>query len=83
MPPNTPPFHLLLIIHAHQPAGNFENVLEDCFQHSYEAFLTMVEKHPRIRMAVHLSGPLFLWTKKSTRSTSNACANWWHRIRSS
>lgn len=64
MPPNTPPFHLVLIIHAHQPAGNFENVLEDCYQHSYEAFLTLVEKHPRIRMAVHLSGPLFLWTKK-------------------
>jgi alpha-amylase/alpha-mannosidase (GH57 family) len=61
MPQNTPPFHLVLIIHAHQPAGNFENVLEDCYEHSYDAFLSLVEQHPRIRMALHVSGPLFQW----------------------
>ena len=56
-----PPFHLLLIIHAHQPAGNFEHVFEECYRNSYEAFLTLVEKHPKLRFALHYSGPLLLW----------------------
>lgn len=64
MPQNTPAFHLVLIVHAHQPGGNFENVLEDCYQHSYEAFLTLLDKHPRIRVALHFSGPLFLWLER-------------------
>ena len=59
-----PPFHLVLIIHAHQPAGNFEHVFEECFQHSYDAFLTLIEKHPGIRLAIHYSGPLLLWIEK-------------------
>ncbi|HXY01370.1 MAG TPA: alpha-amylase/4-alpha-glucanotransferase domain-containing protein [Candidatus Limnocylindrales bacterium] len=58
------PFHLVLIIHAHQPAGNFEHVFEECFQHSYDAFLSLVEKHPGIRLAIHYSGPLLLWIEK-------------------
>jgi alpha-amylase/alpha-mannosidase (GH57 family) len=61
MPQNPPPFYLVLVVHAHQPAGNFENVLEGCYQHSYEAFLSLLEKHPRIRVALHFSGPLLLW----------------------
>lgn len=61
----TNPFHLVLIVHAHQPGGNFEHVLEDCFQHSYDAFLSLVEKHPGIRMALHYSGPLLLWIERN------------------
>jgi alpha-amylase/alpha-mannosidase (GH57 family) len=59
-----PPFHLVLIIHAHQPAGNFEHVFEGCFQHSYDAFISLVEKHPGIRLAIHYSGPLLLWIER-------------------
>lgn len=65
MPQTTSPFHLVLIIHAHQPVGNFENVLEDCYLHSYEAFLSLIEKHPRIRLAIHYSGSLLLWIEKN------------------
>jgi alpha-amylase len=60
-----PPFHVVLIIHAHQPAGNFEHVFEECYQNSYNAFLSLVEKHPGIRMALHYSGPLLLWIEKN------------------
>ena len=59
------PFHLLLVIHAHQPTGNFDRVLEDCYEHSYDAFLSLVEKHPKIRLAIHFSGPLLLWLEKN------------------
>jgi 4-alpha-glucanotransferase len=58
------PFHVVLIVHAHQPAGNFEHVFEECFQHSYDAFLSLIEKHPRLRLALHYSGPLLLWIEK-------------------
>lgn len=59
------PFHLVLIVHAHQPAGNFEHVFEECYQNSYDAFLSLIEKHPRIRLALHYSGPLLLWIEKN------------------
>jgi len=62
-----PPFHLVLILHAHQPAGNFEHVFEECYQHSYDAFLSLIEKHPNIRLAIHYSGPLLLWIEKHHR----------------
>jgi 4-alpha-glucanotransferase len=64
MTANAPSFHVVLIIHAHQPSGNFENVFEDCYQNSYEAFLSLIEKHPKIRLALHYSGPLLLWIEK-------------------
>jgi hypothetical protein len=59
------PFHLLLIVHAHQPAGNFEHVFEECYRTSYHPFLAMIEKHPGVRLALHYSGPLLLWIEKN------------------
>ncbi len=58
-------FHVVLIIHAHQPCGNFQNVMEECYQNSYSAFLALIEKHPKIRVALHYSGPLLLWIEKN------------------
>jgi 4-alpha-glucanotransferase len=60
-----PRFHLTLILHAHQPFGNFDNVFEQCYQNSYNSFLSLVAKHPRIRFAIHYSGPLLLWIEKN------------------
>jgi len=58
------PFHLVLIVHAHQPSGNFEHVFEECYANSYLAFLDLLEKHPTIHVAIHYSGPLLLWIAK-------------------
>ncbi|HKM66662.1 MAG TPA: alpha-amylase/4-alpha-glucanotransferase domain-containing protein [Candidatus Acidoferrum sp.] len=65
MPDPRPPFNLILAIHAHQPAGNFEHVFEECFLTSYAPFLGMVEKHPGVRLGLHYSGPLLLWIEKN------------------
>ncbi|MGC0777791.1 MAG: 4-alpha-glucanotransferase, partial [Candidatus Acidiferrum sp.] len=65
MAATNPPFHLILIIHAHQPAGNFEHVFEECYEHCYLAFLSLLEKHPRIRAGLHYSGSLLLWIEKN------------------
>lgn len=64
VPQSGPYFQLVLIIHAHQPAGNFEHVLEECYQNSYYQFLGLIEKHPTIHVALHYSGPLLLWIEK-------------------
>jgi len=59
-----PALHLVLIIHAHQPAGNFAHVFEECYKNSYLAFLDLLEKHPPVRVALHYSGPLLQWIEK-------------------
>lgn len=54
-------FHLILLLHAHQPVGNFEDVFERAYRQCYMAFLDPLERHPRIRIGLHLSGPLWEW----------------------
>jgi hypothetical protein len=61
VPPN---FHLVLLIHAHQPCGNFGFVLEKSYQHSYLPFLELLEKHPGVRLGLHYSGPLLTWVEE-------------------
>jgi 4-alpha-glucanotransferase len=58
-----PKFHLSLLIHAHQPVGNFEDVMERCYRQGYLPFAELLEKHPAIRVALHYSGPLLLWVE--------------------
>lgn len=65
MAPAASHFHFAMMIHAHQPAGNFEAVFEQSYQNSYEPFLSTIEKHPGIHMGIHYSGPLLLWIEKN------------------
>jgi 4-alpha-glucanotransferase len=65
MTESRPPFHLVLIVHAHQPAGNFQHVFEECYETSYDPFLSMVEKHPGVKLGIHYSGPLLLWIERN------------------
>jgi 4-alpha-glucanotransferase len=58
-------FHLSLLLHAHQPVGNFEPVHERCYQSAYLPFLKQLEKHQEIRVALHYSGPLLMWIEKN------------------
>src|ERR1700677_2188694 len=60
-PPMPQKFHLTLLIHAHQPCGNFDSVLESCYQKSYLPFVELLEKHPHVHAALHYSGPLLQW----------------------
>ena len=54
-------FHLTLLIHSHQPVGNFGKVLEEAYQKSYLPFVALLEKHPGIRLGLHYTGPLLEW----------------------
>jgi alpha-amylase/alpha-mannosidase (GH57 family) len=47
---------LLLGVHAHQPAGNFPEVVEHAHQRCYRPFLQTLHRYPDFRFAAHFSG---------------------------
>ena len=57
-------FHLVLLIHAHQPVGNFDSVIEQIYQQSYLPFVEQLERHPKVRMGLHFSGCLLEWIEE-------------------
>src|SRR3989304_9668870 len=59
------PITLLLILHAHQPIGNFDHVMEQCYRRAYLPFLKCLERHPGICVNLHYSGPLWEWFEQS------------------
>jgi alpha-amylase len=52
---------LALVIHNHQPVGNFGWVIEDVYEHAYSPMLHALERHPGIRLGLHYTGPLLQW----------------------
>ena len=57
----SPNVHLCLVLHNHQPIGNFDNVFEAAYQDSYKPFLDVFEKFQQLRISLHTSGPLMKW----------------------
>ncbi|MHB9101798.1 MAG: glycoside hydrolase family 38 N-terminal domain-containing protein, partial [Sulfuricella sp.] len=57
----TQPISLLLGVHAHQPVGNFPEVLEDAHLRCYRPFIHTLHRFPDFRFAVHFSGWLLDW----------------------
>jgi alpha-amylase len=57
--------HLVLLLHAHQPVGNFDEVFERTYQRAYLPFLNCLERHPGVRLGLHYSGPLLEWIEKA------------------
>jgi alpha-amylase len=53
--------HLVLVLHNHQPVGNFDGVIEQAFYDSYRPFLDVFEGYPNLRIGLHVSGPLLEW----------------------
>lgn len=54
----------VLAIHNHQPVGNFDHVIEDAYQRSYEPFLQAMERHPAVRFVLHQPGILWEWMQQ-------------------
>lgn len=55
---------LALVIHAHQPVGNFDHVIEEAYQKSYWPFVQALHRHPLIRLSLHFSGILLAWLEQ-------------------
>ncbi len=60
-----PKFQLVLLIHAHQPVGNFDDVFERSYASSYLPFIEALDRHPAIHMGLHYSGPLLEWIERA------------------
>ncbi len=52
---------LVFAVHNHQPAGNFESVMEDAYRTSYFPFLQVMDRHPSIAFTQHWTGTLLEW----------------------
>ena len=58
-------FQLVLLLHAHQPVGNFDDVIERAYQDSYLPFVDVLAQHPQIKLGLHYSGPLLEWIERA------------------
>ena len=47
---------LLFGVHAHQPVGNFTEVIDDAHLRCYGMFIRVLHKYPGFRFSVHFSG---------------------------
>ena len=50
-----------MLVHSHQPVGNFDHVIEQAYQRAYLPFLSILTLRPRIRVSLHYSGILLEW----------------------
>jgi alpha-amylase len=58
-----PRISLALALHNHQPVGNFGWVFADVYKQAYGPMLDALERHPRVRLALHYTGPLLDWLR--------------------
>lgn len=56
---------LIMTIHCHQPAGNLEPVIERAHERCYAPLLMALERHPGVRLGLHLSGCLLEWLEQN------------------
>lgn len=67
--------HLGIVLHNHQPVGNYGSVIEQVYEQAYAPMLEALERHPGIRVALHNSGCLFDWIEANR-------PDYIHRLRS-
>lgn len=58
------PVALLFGVHAHQPVGNFPEVVDDAHRRSYGPFIRTVFEFPKFHFAIHFSGWLLEYLLK-------------------
>jgi len=52
---------LSLVLHNHQPIGNFDHVFEQAYQDSYLPFLEVFSRYDPLKIGLHTSGSLIEW----------------------
>lgn len=63
------PTKLLLGVHAHQPVGNFPEVLDDANARCYKPFLECMARYPDFPFSIHYSGWLLEYLLKHDPKT--------------
>ncbi len=57
----TSSIHFGLVIHNHQPVGNFPWVFQQVYEESYLPMIEALERHSKVRLALHYTGSLLDW----------------------
>ena len=52
---------LVMVLHHHQPMGNFEHVFQDTYDRCYRPTLELLDSYPDIHVSIHLTGALWIW----------------------
>ena len=55
----------VMVIHCHQPVGNFDNVFDLAHKKCYRPLLELLSAHPAVKVGLHLSGPLLEWLERN------------------
>jgi alpha-amylase len=50
-----------LLLHNHQPVGNFPWVFQQVYEESYLPMVAALERHPGVRLSLHYTGSLLDW----------------------
>jgi alpha-amylase/alpha-mannosidase (GH57 family) len=53
-----------LVLHNHQPVGNFPWVFQQVYEESYLPMLEALERHPKVRLSLHYTGSLLDWIEE-------------------
>ena len=72
-----PKFNLVLLIHAHQPVGNFDDVMERTYERSYLPFRRVRGAPPARPPGLHYSGSLLEWLAEKHPEYSSTSARLW------
>lgn len=67
--------NLIMVIHCHQPVGNFDHVFDMAHDKCYRPLLDLIEAFPEVKMGLHFSGPLLEWLEKRRPSTLELMAD--------
>lgn len=55
---------LVLVVHNHQPVGNFDEVFAEASDSAYLPFLRMLAEFPAVKIGLHTSGCLWEWLEE-------------------
>ena len=55
---------LVMVIHCHQPVGNFDHVFEKAVERCYRPILELLKANPCVKVGVHFSGSLLEWLEQ-------------------
>ncbi len=58
---------LLIVLHGHQPVGNFDKVFALAVDTCYRPVLDILASYPEFHCGLHLSGPLLSWLERRDR----------------
>lgn len=57
----TSSIYLGLLLHNHQPVGNFPWVFQQVYEEAYLPMISALERHPAVRLSLHYTGSLLDW----------------------